>query len=330
MGSGRRLTGVAPLRRSRETFVPMIAAAMVLTGAVLLATSSTTRVAAAGANTAQLHALQVPHALQAPHSNLSAPLQPAAASTAQIPSVHGSSPPCTDQHGLNNPTSSSSQMLDSYQYSVQHGGTTTTVCSLFGNVHPGDVVTATFTVHDHASVEVTLVVDTFVAGTTKSQVLAQCASFSTVPDSGTDACSTSGSASLTVTVPQCGFQIDLVYGEPLASLMTGAYADAKVWIDGTASGKATGCPAGPTPTPTPTPGTPGGPPGPGSGSGSGSGVQAASTPDTGWAPTSLQGLVGIALVIGGSATLVAGRPRAQVVTRKGRRRATRYPRIVRR
>lgn len=167
-------------------------------------------------------------------------------------------PDCSGEHNLNDPTGSSNQVLDSYSFSIEHGGKTITVCTLFGNVSPGDVVTAHLDVKDGAKDEVTLASYEAKPGDPSHQTLFACASFTagTDADSGSDSCHNSSTTDLTVNVPDCGFQIDLIYGDPVTDLVMGFYADQSVWINGQAGdlhGAACPAPPGPTPTPTPTP-----------------------------------------------------------------------------
>ena len=69
------------------------------------------------------------------------PVQAAARHTKSAPTA----PACAHQPNLNDPTNSTAKVLDSYWFVIEHGGQTTTVCTLFGNVSSGDIVTAHFT-----------------------------------------------------------------------------------------------------------------------------------------------------------------------------------------
>ena len=179
------------------------------------------------------------------------PVQAAARHTKSAPTA----PSCAHQPNLNDPTNSTAKVLDSYWFVIEHGGQTTTVCTLFGNVSSGDIVTAHFTLDPAASTgaEITLVSNTASSSTTK-QNLFDCASFSVGadPDSAGDPCLVSTTQALTVHMPNCGFQVDLVYGEPLLTMNIGDYRDQHRWIDGQVGNRSTAC-TPPTPTPTPTP-----------------------------------------------------------------------------
>ena len=220
---------------------------------------------------------------------------PAGATTTTAPS-------CSNQHNLHNPTGSPNQVLDSYWFSISHGGTTISVCTLFGNVDPGDVVTAHVVTHDDAAVEVTLASYSDNPGDPHHQTLFQCQSFNTVRDTvADDPCASQPDEALTVTVPACGFQIDLIYGEPLKELVQGQYAQQDVWINGQAGAAGTACPGSPTPTPTATPGGPTPTPTP-----SGATQAAVTTPGTGADPA-LTATIGSLLLMatGGSAIFAA-------------------------
>jgi hypothetical protein len=150
---------------------------------------------------------------------------------------------CSGQHDLDNPTNSTNKALDGYSFDVNG----TTVCSLFskGAVKAGDTVTASITPAEGVSPQVTLLVNK-TNGT--AQTLLQCASVG-LPDDG---CS---QGTLNVTLPSCGFQVDLIYGPPSQSINRGAYAAAHVWINGTEGDKSVACP--PPTTPAPPPAVPG-------------------------------------------------------------------------
>jgi hypothetical protein len=165
-------------------------------------------------------------------------------------------PACAHQPNLNDPTNSTTKVLDSYWFAIEHAGQTTTVCTLFGNVSSGDIVTAHFTLDSSTAgvggAEITLVSNTASSSTTK-QNLFDCASFSVGGDQGAsgDPCLASTTQVLTVHVPDCGFQVDLIYGEPLTTMNIGDYRDQDRWIDGQVGNRSTPC-STPTPTPTPT------------------------------------------------------------------------------
>lgn len=167
-------------------------------------------------------------------------------------------PVCAHQPNLNDPTNSTTKVLDSYWFAIEHAGQTTTACTLFGNVSSGDIVTAHFTLDSSTpsgagGAEITLVSNTASSSTTK-QNLFDCASVSMGgdPDASGDPCLASTTQVLTVHVPDCAFQVDLIYGEPLATMNIGDYRDQNRWIDGQVGNRSTPCSA-PTPTPTPTP-----------------------------------------------------------------------------
>ena len=65
------------------------------------------------------------------------------------------------------------------------------------------------------------------SSSTTKQNLFDCASFSVGadPDSAGDPCLASTTQVLTVHVPDCGFQVDLIYGEPLVTMNIGDYRD---------------------------------------------------------------------------------------------------------
>ena len=69
------------------------------------------------------------------------PVQAAARHTKSAPTA----PTCAHQPNLNDPTNSTNKVLESYWFVIEHAGQTTTVCTLFGNVSSGDIVTAHFT-----------------------------------------------------------------------------------------------------------------------------------------------------------------------------------------
>jgi hypothetical protein len=165
-----------------------------------------------------------------------------------------SAPSCTHQPNLNDPTNSNNKVLESYWFAIEHAGQTTTVCTVFGNVSSGDIVTAHFTLAPSTATgaEITLVTNT-ASSTTTQQTLFDCASFSVGTDSDTsgDPCLASNTQVLTVHVPDCGFQVDLVFGEPLATMTIGEYRTEQRWIDGQVGNRAATCTT-PTPTPTPT------------------------------------------------------------------------------
>ena len=263
---------------------------MLAGGGALILTASPNLAAAAGSSA---HLPSLPGL----HANNNVGGSGSGASTATAPGH--TSPPCTNQHNLTFP--GTTPALDSYTFTITHAGVTTTVCSLFGAVHAGDTVTANLTLHSGAAVEVTLLANTANPGHAAAQQLSQCASFSSVADAtGGDPCSTAASPSLTVVVPACGFQVDLIYGEALPAINAGHYAAAGQWINGMAGDRGTGCPGGPTPTPTPAPVTSPTP---------SSGVQAASTetstPETGFGDDIQRLALGAMLIVLGIAALGA-------------------------
>ena len=142
-------------------------------------------------------------------------------------------PTCGHQSGLNNPTNTHNKVLDSYYFSVTDNGTTTDVCSLHGNVKAGDIVTAHFVMDAAAPAgsEVTLVSNNAPPPNPHQQTLFDCASFGDTGGAG-DSCNVSSTNSLTVNVPTCGFQVDLIYGEPITPLTQGTYLLQHRFIDG--------------------------------------------------------------------------------------------------
>src|SRR6202162_4891277 len=129
-------------------------------------------------------------------------------------------PVCAHQPNLNDPTNSTTKVLDSYWFAIEHAGQTTTACTLFGNVSSGDIVTAHFTLDSSTpsgvgGAEITLVSNT-ASGSSTKQNLFDCASFSVggEPKASGDPCLASTTQVLTVHLPDCGFQVDLIYGEP--------------------------------------------------------------------------------------------------------------------
>jgi hypothetical protein len=222
-------------------------------------------------------------------------------------------PTCSPQANHNDPTDSHNKVLDGYWFAVNHKGHTTSVCNLLGNVQAGDVVTAHFTVTSPApaGAEITLASYYAAPPMPHHQNLFACASYGVAPDTkgAGDPCVTSSTAALTVTVPDCGFQVDLIYGEAVTPLVQGTYENQKRFISGSEAKFATCSTPTPTPTATPTP-LPGG--GGGTSSPSPGGVQAISvgTPSTG------AGLGGVApagllmVLLGGAAVAFAVRRRA--------------------
>lgn len=239
------------------------------------------------------------------------------ASVAQAHSAPNAHPPtaptCSPQTNHNDPTDSNNKVLDGYWFAVNHKGHTTSVCTLLGNVKAGDVVTAYFkvTATAPAGAEVTLASYYAAPPTPHHQNLFACASYGVAPDvkSAGDPCVASNTAALTVTVPDCGFQVELIYGEAVTPLVQGTYVNEKRFISGDEAKFAT-C-ATPTPTPTPTPtATPTPPPGGVQGLTTPGGVQALTTPGTG---AGLGGVapIGVLMVLmGGAAVAFALRRRA--------------------
>jgi len=194
---------------------------------------------------------------------------------------------CSGQHHLNDPTSHQ-QVLDSYSFDFQPSGTS--ACDLFPNVKPGDIVTANFTPVSGAAPQLTLVV--YQAPPKSSglpQTLFDCAS------NFSDSCTQAGSAGpLTVHVPDCGFQIDFIYGAPDNPHLVRSYGQSGVWISGMAGDRAgTPCSGtgGLTSSPTPQ-----------------NGVQGISTgvPTTGASGSFAQGLLGITLLVLGAISITVG------------------------
>lgn len=207
---------------------------------------------------------------------------------ARHPKSAPAAPSCGHQANLNDPTNSTSKVLESYWFAIQHAGQTTTVCTLFGNVSAGDVVTAHFTFvpapgapATAAAPEITLVSNT-ASGSSSQQTLFDCASYSNGPDpdAAGDPCLAATTQVLTVRVPDCAFQVDLIYGEPLLTMTIGEYRSEHRWIDGQVGDRSSNC-TSPTPTPTPTP-SPTGSVAPATSSPTpDGGVQAITTPGTG-------------------------------------------------
>ncbi|MGA8415870.1 MAG: hypothetical protein WB808_04545 [Candidatus Dormiibacterota bacterium] len=217
-------------------------------------------------------------------------------------------PTCEHQPNLNDPTNSTNKVLESYWFSIEHAGQTTTVCTLFGNVSSGDVVTAHFTlvspappVSGSADIEITLLSNT-ASSSSSVQNLFDCSSFSpgADPDAASDPCLAATSQVLTVHVPDCAFQVDLIYGEPLATMTIGQYRTEHRWIDGQVGNRSSGC-TPPTPTPTPTP-TGSVSPATSSPTPVG-GVQGITTPGTGSGGLALP-LTGLALILVGITAIV--------------------------
>ncbi|MBV9099876.1 MAG: hypothetical protein JOZ46_09905 [Candidatus Dormibacteraeota bacterium] len=228
-----------------------------------------------------------------------------------------SSPPtCNSQPNLNDPTNSSTAALASYYFVLQHSdGHSESVCSLGDDVQPGDTVTAhfTFASNSSGSEEVTLVSYTKTEGS-KQQTMSDCESFSQGTDTDTsDGCSAAGQAQLTVSVPNCDFQIDFIYGEAIASLTPGPYSSQHRLISSGSGGEDQSC-SSTTPSPTSSvSGITTSAPGSSSGSGSGaasssvaSGVSGISTPGTGSGLGALRLALGLLLIVGGVVALLWG------------------------
>jgi len=155
---------------------------------------------------------------------------------------------CKDQPNL---SYNGHQVLESYWFTIEHAGHTTTSCTIFGHVSEGDVVTAHFKLEDPAvsGAEISLV--SYVApGNAKHQDLFDCASF-TVGGGGGDNCLSSNTWALTVDVPKCGFQVDLVYGEAISDLTLGDYGSQGRFISGQVDRSTKTCPTRTEVTPTP-------------------------------------------------------------------------------
>lgn len=187
---------------------------------------------------------------------LLAPSVDLAQTHAATKSAPPTAPSCAHQRNLHDPTNSNDphdRALSGYWFAVEHQGHTIAVCTLLGNVHAGDIVTAHFTLASTApaGLEVTLVSNE--AGTTSlhHQNLFACASYTAAADPtiAGDACVASNALSLTVNVPACNFQVDLIYGEPTTPLVQGQYFQQHRWIDGDLGKTQSTCV---TPTPTPT------------------------------------------------------------------------------
>jgi hypothetical protein len=224
-----------------------------------------------------------------------------------------SAPSCAHQPNLNDPTNANNKVLESYWFAIEHAGQTTTVCTLFGNVSSGDIVTAHFTLAPTTATatatgaEVTLVSNT-ASSTTTQQSLFDCASFSVGTDSNSngDPCLASDTQVLTVHVPDCGFQVDLIYGEPLATMPIGQYRTEHRWIDGQVGNRTATCtPPTPTPTPTPTatPSPSGGVGGATSTPTPSGGVQGITTPGTGSGGLTIP-ITGLVLIVLGVLAIV--------------------------
>jgi hypothetical protein len=216
---------------------------------------------------------------------------------------------CGHQPHLNFPTNGKHQVLSNYSFDINHNGTTTSYCSLFGHVKSGDIVTANFTFAPSSSPddEVTLVSYAAPAANPKIQTLLDCSSDVRAADAS-DACTSATGPSLTVTVGTCGFQVDLVYGEPIDPNQEGDYVAQHRWVDGQQGGLKNACPT-PTATPSPTGSVQGTTSTP-SPSGGGGGVQGITTPGTGAGSGGLSptGLAGSLLVgLGIAASLFASR-----------------------
>ena len=213
-------------------------------------------------------------------------------------------PSCAKQYGLNDPTNSANKVLTSYSFTIEHAGVTTDVCSLFPNVRAGDVVTAHFTLIAAATEALRLSLVSYTASDdSRTQTLFDCASFGVA----TGSCASTSSTALTVAVPGCGFQIDLIYGTPLQSITEGDYHHlTHVWISGQLGDvrSETTCATAGKPTPTPNPTGPTSTP-------VTSGVLAITTPSTGagTGPTPQTALGVLLLATGAVAVISAGRRR---------------------
>lgn len=232
---------------------------------------------------------------------------PADAAGAKVHHTHAAPITCTNQRNLDWPTNSNRQVLTNYSFAINHNGTTTSYCNLFAHVQSGDIVTATFTFAHTSSPgdEVSLVSYSAPASNPKVQTLLACASFVRAADQA-DACQSATSASLTVIVASCGFQIDLVYGEEINPNHEGDYASQHRWISGMQGGLKNSCPT-PTSTPTPTSSVQGTTSTP---TPNGGGIGGVTTPPTGAGAGGLSpsGIAGSLLVgLGIAATLFASR-----------------------
>lgn len=229
-----------------------------------------------------------------------APVQAATHSAHHRSHAPASATTCGSQGGLNDPTNSNNHVLTGYYFAVEHGGVTINVCSLLNNTHPGDIVTAYFTLHSGSTQATQLSLVSYKAtDEDTNQTLFDCASFGVSSGS----CVSTTANALTVRVPPCGFQVDLIYGAPVQSHVKGSYFAAHTWINGQISGlhSEAVCTDAANATPTPTPAL--------------GGVNAItttattpSTPSTGVGSTTQAALGIILMTLGGSA-VVYGRRR---------------------
>lgn len=197
---------------------------------------------------------------------------------------------CGRQPNLDNPTNSTNAALTSYFFTVTHNGVKTNYCRLASHVSAGDAISVDFTpVSASNPPEVSLAVYSAPGVDPDQQLLSSCAS-----NVATSVC---GSAvvgnELVITAPQCGVQVDFIYGTVITNLTQGTYRAENRLIDGrTGSLSLGGCPAAPTPTPTPTT-TPTPSPSPGAQ------VQAASVSTPGTGTLSWLQIDGVALALFG-------------------------------
>jgi hypothetical protein len=179
---------------------------------------------------------------------------PATRTAASNGSSAVAAPECSShQRNLDNPTNSHNRVLDSYWFEVTHGTTTTAVCDLQNTVQSGDTVTAHFVMSEGAAAgsEITLISNNAQPPNPHDQTLFECASFGDTAGSN-DPCSISTSQTLTVKAAECGFQVDLIYDEPVTPMVQGEYLSHHRFISGD-EGKGANCTIATTPVPTATP-----------------------------------------------------------------------------
>jgi hypothetical protein len=160
---------------------------------------------------------------------------------------------CGQQRNLNNPTNTHNKVLDSYWFAVTDNGNTTAVCTLENNVKAGDTVIANLVLATPLPTgsEITLVSNNAPPPNPHQQTLFDCASFG---DTGgaSDPCTVSTTLSLTVNVPNCGFQVDLIYDEPITPLTQGTYLLQHRFVNGVEGKNATCTSPSISTTPVPT------------------------------------------------------------------------------
>jgi LPXTG-motif cell wall-anchored protein len=226
---------------------------------------------------------------------MSAGFGPAQAATRHARHTTTPTTACSHQSGLNDPTNSTSAALSSYSFSIQHGSSSPVAACKLQGLQPGDIVTATFSVASGAHPVVSLVSYT-APPASANQTLVDCATFG-----GGGTCTQSSTPTLTVSVPTCHFQVDLIYGTPTTSNVLGTYFKNHVWITGQAGDRTAACTAS-SPSPSPTSGVQGT---------ITTGVEAAvTTPSTGAADGATGRMVlGLLLLTGGAGLVVRSRRR---------------------